>query len=672
MKTNLKNILKLSFITLIVLSKTFSFATEVLFSPSKNIEIKLQLIDKKLYYQAKFNNEKIINNSLLGLVFQENDSLVNFKSLKIEKSEYRGSWEPVWGQSDKIVENYNEISLLVNELNGSRQLKVVFRAYDDGFAFRYKFYDNDKIVNLMEELSQFNFSKNNNCWWIWADYNTLEKLYFNTKIAKAPHVAAPFTMQTPQGNFISVYEATLDRYSSMTILQNEKEKTNFRVNLVKWSDGVAVRVLDSLISPWRAVQLSSSAGGLMESSLILNLNEPAKEQNYSWIKPINYIGIWWEMHLGVTEWKLENNRHGATTENTKRYIDFAAKNGIDGVLIEGWNTGWEDWGKPDAFDFVTPYPDFDIYEITRYAKSKNIEIIGHHETGGDIVSYEKNLDRAFKFYKDLGIKYVKTGYAGPVNPPTEHHHGQYMVEHYNKVMRKAMEYNIILDVHEPIIPSGLARTYPNLMTFEGVRGMEWNAWSDGNPPSHTCILPFTRALAGPMDYTPGIFDIKLEKFKDKRVKWNDLDRGESSVHSTISNQIALMIILYSPMQMASDMIENYENHPAFEFIKNMPTTWNETKVLDAKIGEYVVVARRNNKKWYIAGITNEKARKINLNFDFLKDSKEYKFSLCSDGKKSHYEKRPHLYNITNGTISSNSKMQIRMAKGGGFIMIVEE
>jgi len=670
MKRDRLNRFMLLFISCFTVFSTLS-SPFTLTSPSKNLSVQISILHDRIFYEATFNGEKILDPSTLGLVFQNGDSLVRFNLLKTETQSVNDSWKTVWGQSDSIQNNYNEFKLFLTDKSKNRPLNIIFRAYDDGFAYCYECPDNSKPITIMSELSEFAFTQDNSCWWIWADYNTLEKLYQKTKISEASHVAAPFTMKTPKGNYLSIYEAALDNYSSMTLRQQPADKQHFIVNLVRWADSSAVKTNGSFVTPWRCVQTTTTAGKLMESSLILNLNAPAEKQDYSWIKPINYIGIWWEMHLGISEWGMKNNRHGATTENTKRYIDFAAEHQIQGVLIEGWNTGWEDWGKPDAFDYVTPYSDFNIREVVAYAKAKNIEIIGHHETGGDIVSYEKSLEKALEFYHSLGIKYVKTGYAGPVNPPSEHHHGQYMVEHYNKVMRMAMKYHIMLDVHEPIIPSGLSRTYPNLMTFEGVRGMEWNAWSEGNPPSHTCILPFTRALAGPMDYTPGIFNIKLDKFATKRTKWNALDNGKSSVHSTLSNQLALMVVLYTPMQMASDMIENYKDHPAVQFISNIPTTWDETRVLEAEIGEYVVVARRSGSKWYIAGITNEKSRVLNLNFNFLSKGKTYKFKICQDTKASHFETNPESYQIEQKSISANDKMSLFMANGGGFLMIVE-
>ena len=640
-------------------------------SPSGNLNINIKSVNNRLLYSSVFNNEQIINYSNLGFVLKDIDSLCFFNVLSTDKYSFDETWKPVWGQYSSIRNNYNQITIHLKDILKNRLVDVCFRVYDDGFAFQYRFPENNPEVIIMTEESSFSFTENNNCWWIWADYNTLEKLYHKTSLKEASHVAVPFTMQTSKGTYISIHEAAIDDYSSMTLKQDSIDSLTYKVNLVPWADGTAVKTSAPFKTPWRVVFVSSNAGGLAESSLLQNLNDTSAISDCSWIKPIKYIGIWWEMHLGISTWAMNSGRHGATTENAKRYIDFAASNGIEGLVIEGWNTGWENWGAKDAFNFVTSYPDFNIKEVVEYAKSKGVDIIGHHETGGDIVAYEKKLDAAFAFYNSLGIKYVKTGYAGPVNPPTEHHHGQYMVRHYNNVMRTAAKYKMMLDVHEPIIPSGLSRTYPNLMTFEGVRGMEWNAWSEGNPPSHTCTLPFTRALAGPMDYTPGIFDVSEQRFADKRVKWNGPDTGKISAHSTLCNQIALMVVLYSPLQMAADLIENYENHPAFKFVSQIPATWDDTKVLDAKIGEHIVIARRKGSKWFVAGITNENSRVISIDFNFLDKNKTYTLNKCFDADNAHYENNPAEYIVSKESVNYASDIKIRMAEGGGFIMILE-
>jgi alpha-glucosidase len=462
--------------------------------------------------------------------------------------------------------------------------------------------------------------------------------------------------------YLSIHEAAIENYSTMTLKRDGEQ--NYKINLAPWADGTLVKTKTPMFSPWRAIIIADKPGGLIESNLITNLNDTCQIKDVSWIKPMTYVGIWWEMHLGISKWIL-GEKHGATTENAKRYIDFASKHYVKGVLIEGWNTGWENWGKKDAFDFVTPYKDFNLKEVVKYAKTKGVEIIGHHETGGDTESYEKHIEEAFAFYKMLGINIVKTGYAGPVVPVGEYHHGQCMVQHYNKVMKLAAKYKLMLDVHEPIVLSGLSRTYPNLMTAEGVRGMEWNAWSDGNPPSHTCTLPFTRGIAGPMDYTPGIFDIDLSAHSKEREKWNSLDKGNSAVHSTIANQLALMLVLYSPLQMAADLPENYEGNKAFSFIENLPTTWDETKVIDASIGEYLIIARRKENNWFVGAITNENKRELIISLNFLENNKEYNANIYSDGNDADFETNPESLLINEMKIVSTDSVTLKLARGGG-------
>lgn len=643
-----------------------------LYSPSKNIKVVISFHESEIYYSAYHGEESIILPSKLGIEFEGNDTCKFFTELKYEHSSFDGMISPIWGQNSKIQNKYNELLLTLDDLRVNRKLNIRFRAYDDGFAFRYEYPNDEGSIVITSEETYVNLAGDYDSWWIWADYNTYEKLYSKNKVSECEHVAAPYTMRTSEGTHICILEADLENYSSMTLLKCDDDSTKFKVNLAPWADDTKVKTSGPFKTPWRCFVVAEDAAGLLESDLVFKLNDEAEQRDYSWIKPITYVGIWWEMHLGISEWGISNNRHGATTENTKKYIDFAAENNIDAVLVEGWNTGWEDWGKPNAFDFVTPYPDFDIYEVVRYAKEKGVEIIGHHETGGDIIAYEESLDEAFSFYHDLGIKYVKTGYAGAINPPEESHHGQYMVNHYNKVMKAALEYEIMLDVHEPVIPSGLARTYPNLMSFEGVRGMEWNAWSDGNPPSHTCIIPFTRGIAGPIDYTPGIFNIHQDNFEDKRKRWNSSDTLITSTHSTISNQIALMVVLYSPMQMAADMIENYYGHQAFEFVKEIPATWDETKILNAEIGEYIVIARRSGDKWFVAGITNEDKRRIFIKFDtFLEDGKVYETKILKDHLLAHYKDNPEKFLINQLEYNSNQFIEIQMKEGGGFLMIFE-
>jgi alpha-glucosidase len=623
-------------------------------------------------YSIIYRNDTLIRPSSLGFVLQNNDSLTSFELIETSYTSFDETWATVWGTSSQVRNQYNELLVKLKDTRKDRLLNLYFRCYDDGFAFRYEFPQQQTLneVVIISEESRINFSGSFDCWWSWADYNTLEKKYYHTPLDSATHVATPFTLRKSNGTYICVHEAAIDDYSTMTLKRVSGDNNLFQVNLVPWADGTLVKAKVPFKSPWRVFFISDRAGGLIESNLLYNLNEPSVIENVSWIKPMTYIGIWWEMHLGISTWK-PGSHHGATTENAKRYIDFAASHNIKGFLVEGWNTGWENWGEKNAFDFVTPYPDFNLKEVVTYANSKGVSFIGHHETGGDTKSYEEHIEAAFSLYQQLGVHAVKTGYAGPVVPEGEYHHGQCMVQHYNKVMRLAAKYQIMLDVHEPIILSGLSRTYPNLMTAEGVRGMEWNAWSDGNMPSHTCTLPFTRGMAGPMDYTPGIFDIDLSAHTAERKKWNWLDTGNTAVHSTLVNQLALMVVLYSPLQMAADLPENYSGNKAFDFIENLPTTWDETRVIDAAIGEYIVIARRKGDKWFIGAITNEVGRKINVPLSFLNSSNPYKATQYLDALDADYIKNPEAYNVTVNTVKSNETIYLLLAPGGGAAIILD-
>ncbi len=640
-------------------------------SPSKSIIADFTLIDGKAFYSLIYKNDTLVRPSSLGFILQHKDSLMNFSILNYSIRQFDETWKPVWGQFSSVRNHYNELKIELTDLKKSRKVNLFFRVYDDGFAFRYEIPTQngvDDIIVISEE-SRVAFAGNYRCWWSWADYNTLEKLYHATPLDSATFVALPFTLQKSTGTYLTLHEAAIDNYSTMT-LKRENTKT-FKTNLAPWADGTLVKCKKSLLSPWRVFFIADTPGALLTSNLLLNLNEPCKIEDVSWITPMTYMGIWWEMHLGLSTWSM-GNRHGATTENAIRYIDFASAHSIKGLVIEGWNTGWENWGKKNTFDFITPTADFDIQKIVAYANSKNVEIIGHHETGGDTETYEKQLDTAFAFYKKMRINIVKTGYAGAVVPEGENHHGQCMVNHYNKVMRIAAKYHIMLDVHEPIMLSGLSRTYPNLMTAEGVRGMEWNAWSEGNPPSHSCTLPFLRGMAGSMDYTPGIFDIDLSKHADKRQKWNGLDKGNTSVHSTIANQLALMIVLYSPLQMAADMPENYEGNEAFNFIQDLPTTWDETLVLEASIGEYVVTARRKGSNWFIGAINNETAKEIKISYSMLKTGKKYLAKSYTDSYGAHFETNPEVIDIKTTQVLNADTFLLKLAPGGGAAIRISE
>jgi alpha-glucosidase len=636
-------------------------------SPDGKIRAIFSLVKDKPVYAVLYGKDTLIRPSELGFVLKDNDSLCRFRLIATTENTFNETWQPVWGITSQIKNEYHELKIELEDLRKSRKMWVFFRCYNDGFAFRYAFPEQNGLKDfiIMSEESRIRLAGSWECWWSWADYNTLEKKYMHQPSDSAKHAATPFTLKSKNGCYLSIHEAAVDDYSTMTLLQ---EKPGcFKVNLVPWADGSAVKAAAPMQSPWRVFFISKRAGALLESNLLLNLNEPCAIKDVSWIKPMTYCGIWWEMHLGISGWAA-GPRHGATTENAKRYIDFAAGNGIKGFLAEGWNTGWENWGKPGAFDYITPYPDYDLEEVVKYAKTKGIAYIGHHETGGDCSGYDTLAEKAFARFKELGIHAVKTGYAGGMIPLGEYHHGQAKVRHCNAIMKLAAKYEIMLDVHEPAPLSGLSRTWPNLMSAEGARGMEWNAWSDGNAPTHTCTLPFTRLMAGPMDYTPGIFDIDFSAHEKDRIRWNSSDSLKTSVHSTLSNQLALMIVLFSPVQMAADLPENYTGHPASAFLRDLPATWDETRVLDAEIGEYIVMARRKGNSWYIGAITNDQSRNLTVDLHQLTTGKPFTLDACQDTPNAHYETNPEVYEILRVENCSRKSMELKLAPGGGCLM----
>jgi alpha-glucosidase len=425
-------------------------------------------------------------------------------------------------------------------------------------------------------------------------------------------------------------------------------------------------------TPWRTIQISKDVPGLVNSYLIENLNEPNKLADVSWIKPVKYMGIWWEMHIDKSKWQFEGGKHGATTENAKRYIDFCAENNIPALLIEGWNTGWETWWgekREETFDFTTPYPDFNLQEVVAYGKTKGVQLIGHHETSSDVGTYNKRMDAGFALYKEVGVSAIKSGYVGSIIPKGEYHYGQFMVNHYNTVMQKTAENKIMLNVHEPIKPTGLCRTYPNLMSGEGMRGQEYNAWSTGNPPGHNVILAYTRNLAGPMDYTPGIFDLTFENSKNKDAEKPFATR----VRTTLAHQLGLYVVYYSPLQMAADLPENYAQHPAFQFIKDVGVDWSKSLALAGEIGEYIVMARQEKStgKWFVGGISGEKEKGVTLNFDFLEDGKTYQAIVYKDHADAHWDTNPKAYEIEKINLKKGDTLTLKMAPAGGFAISLE-
>jgi alpha-glucosidase len=626
-------------------------------SPDKRLSVTVSAPDGIPHYRVAYDGAVVLLPSRLGFTFRNAKPMTGgFAVAAHGRRSIDEKWEQVWGETKRVKNRCNELRVAFEErARPKRIMHVTFRVFDDGIGFRYelpaqKALDHFEIVS---EETRFVFADDHTVWWIPADYDSYEHLYTRSPLSEVEAVNTPVTIETENGLYVSIHEANLTDYAGMTLAAVPGEELALACTLVPWPDGVAVKGTTPMKTPWRTVLVATRPGGLIESHLILNLNEPCVIDDTSWITPMKYIGIWWEMHIKKSTWYI-GPRHGATTENAKRYIDFASRHGIPAVLIEGWNTGWDRWGQKDAYDFITPYTDFDIEDVVRYGRERGVVIIGHHETGGDVPSYETCIDSAFAFYRRLGIPAVKTGYAGGIFPRGQHHHGQWMVNHYRSVVQKAAGYHIMLDAHEPIKPTGIRRTYPNMMTREGVRGMEYNAWSEGNTPEHTTILPFTRMLAGPLDYTPGIFGITFEEYQEVY-----------RVHTTLAKQLALYVVLYSPLQMVADLPENYEGHPAFAFIEEVPVDWDETRVLDARIGDYVTIARRNGDRWYIGSITDEEARVLTAPLDFLTPGVRYRARIYADTPYTDWERTPTLFDIFEMSVDRESTLKLKLAPGGG-------
>lgn len=620
--------------------------------------------DKRMTYQIQVNDTAFITPSSLGFKAKDGINLSDkFHVTGTDFDTVDETWTQPWGENKTLRNHYNEMAVHLSD-SADTKLTIRFRVFDNGVGFRYE-YQVPGVDSLLitDELTAFNIAQEGTSWSIPANYETYELLYRTLPINKVENANTPMTFKCGT-TYASIHEAALTDFPEMT-LKNVGDR-QFKSELAPWPDGIKARISgNSFKTPWRTLQIAPKAVGLINSSLILNLNEPCVLETTDWIRPMKYVGVWWGMHLGVESWVI-NDRHGATTANAKRYIDFAAANNIEAVMFEGWNEGWENWGGTQAFDYTKPYADFDIREIARYAKEKGIEIIGHHETGGNILNYEKQLDDAYKWYADLGIHSVKTGYAGGL-PDGHNHHGQYNVRHYRKVVQTAARYHTTLDVHEPIKDTGIRRTYPNMMTREGARGMEWNAWSEGNPPEHHVMLPFTRLLAGPMDYTPGIFDVLYERAKNSpdRKQWNMKDSKDCRINTTLAKQIANWVILYSPLQMAADMIENYEGHPAFQFFRDFDADCDWSEALAGEPGEFVVIARKAKDNYFLGAATNEATREVTIPLNFLEQGKTYKAVVYADGEGADWETNPTAYQITEKQVTAGDTLTINMARGGG-------
>lgn len=640
--------------------KTENNVSHTIASPNKKNTIIFNVNNGVATYAVNHGETKVLLPSQLGFVFKNNDSLANnFEIMKVEESSFDETWEQVWGEKKSIQNNYKQLAVTLQEKNKSkRTLEVQFRAFDDGIAFRYIFpqQGKDSLV-IMDELSEFNLANDGEAWWIGAyQDNRYEYLTTKSPVSTLDTVHTPLTIKSKNGLSLSFHEANLKDFASMTLARTSG--TNLKADLVPWADGDRVKTNGSFTTPWRTLQIAEKDGDLITSYLILNLNDPNKIEDTSWIKPSKYLGIWWGMHIGkYTFW--ESPTQGATTKNAKEYIDYCEKLGIDHLLIEGWNKGWTPAWYENAmhmFSFTDAADNFNLVEVTDYAKSKGVSIIGYHETGSNIINYLEQIDAGMQLYQDVGIHDVKIGQVGSRLNMKEWHHGQFGVNYYRFVLNKALEHKLTVNFHEPIKDTGERRTYPNMMAREGARGQEYNAWSDGNPPSHTATIPFTRMLSGPMDFTPGVLDVEIKQGFEGR-----------DVHTTTAKQLALYVVLYSPIQMLADLPENYDGNPAFKFLQDVPVDWDDTKVLNAEIGEYITTARKDrfSEDWYLGSLTNEKSRSFNIALTFLNHNTSYEAQIYADAEGITWNKNATKVVISSKEVTSKDILQIKLAEGGG-------
>jgi hypothetical protein len=693
------------FILALFFSNILSINAQI-FSPDNNLQLIFKIADGKPVYLLNYKQKAIIKESTLGIDLSDQPDFIDgFVIEDIDTTTFFENWTPVLGEQSIITNNYKELKVTLSQMIPDKRIIIIrFRLFNDGLGFRYEFpqQNNLNYFVVKEEYTTFALTGDHKAFWIPGDYDSQEYTYttsllsqvdaykgldfdeINTKNIPGPDfIQTPLMLKTSEDIYINIHEAALTGYPVMYV---KVDKNNFSLlsRLCPDAAGNKVYIQTPFTTPWRTIIVSDKAEKILESRLILNLNEPTKFEDVSWIKPQKYIGIWWGMHVGTMSWNYGNSdnihlnninwnnikpngKHGATTENTKLYIDFAAEYGFDAVLIEGWNIGWEDWfgkWKEEVFDFVTPYPDFDIGYLSDYAKQKNVKLIMHHETSSSVTNYERRLDNAFSFMKKYGYDAVKTGYVGPIIPRGEHHDGQWMVNHFLRVVEKAERYRIMVNSHESVRPTGLHRTYPNWLTSEAARGNEFNAWSKGNPPEHETILPFTRFIGGPMDYTPGIFQTKMDYY---------YPGSKFKVHTTLAKQLALFVTIYSPLQMAADLPENYKRFPdAFQFIVDVPVDWSETKVLKAEPGDYIIIARKdkNSDNWFIGAITDEVTREFIIALDFL-NTDNYDMTMYKDAPDANWETNPMKYEIENKTVTKNDILKLKLAPGGGCAIMLK-
>ena len=697
------------FSVILVLTAIFGASAQEFQSPNGNFKMSFSLgNDGTPMYQLFFKNEEVIKKSKLGLELQkEKKSLLNdFKVIDSKQSTFNETWKTVWGEETQIQNHYNELAVKLKQNETDREIIVRFRLFNEGLGFRYEFPQQKNLIYFVikEERTEFAMTENHTAFWIPGDYDTQEYDYTESKLSEIrglfksavsenasqkqfsdTGVQTSLMMKTTDGLYINIHEAALINYSCMHLNLDDANFV-FQSHLTPDAKGNKGHIQAPSVSPWRTIIVSNDAREVLASRMTLNLNEPCKIENTSWIKSVKYVGVWWEMITGKSSWAYTDDlpsvqlgvtdytkvkqsaKHAANTKHVKEYIDFAALHGFDAVLVEGWNEGWEDWfghEKDYVFDFISAYPDFDVKGIHEYAKSKGIKMIMHHESSGSTRNYERHLDVAYQFMKDNGYNAVKSGYVGNILPLGEHHYSQSILNHYQYCIEKAVDYEIMVNAHEAVRPTGICRTYPNLIGNESARGTEFQAFG-GSKANHTTVLPFTRLMGGPMDYTPGIFEMDIAK----------LNPGNNShCNTTIANQLGLYVVMYSPLQMAADLPENYNRFlDAFQFIKDVPVEWATSKYVEAEPGYYITTARKdkNSNNWFVGNVNGLKARTSTISLDFLEKGKKYEATIYADASDAHYKTNPQAYKINKQIVTQKSKLKMTTAPGGGYgISIVE-
>lgn len=699
--------MKKIFLCLLSLCTLFTLKAnaQTLSSPNGQLQVLFSVDDGIPTYQLSYKGKTVIKPSKMGLeLFDSTDLIHNFSIIDTQTSSFDETWTPVWGEESKIRNHYNEMAVTLQQENTQRKMIVRFRLFDDGLGFRYEFPEQPELTYFVikEERTQFAMTGDHTAFWIPGDYDTQEYDYTTSHLSEirslmqkaiTPNASqTPFSptgvqtalmMKTADGLYINLHEAALVDYSCMHLDLDDKNFV-FESHLTPDAQGRKGYLQTPCVSPWRTIIVSDKAADILLSRITLNLNEPCKLEDTSWIKPVKYVGVWWEMITGKSTWaycdlpsvKLgltdytkvkPNGKHGANNDNVRRYIDFAAENGFDQVLVEGWNVGWEDWfgkSKDYVFDFVTPYPDFDLKALNDYAHSKGVKLMMHHETSSSTRNYERHMEEAYALMNTYGYNAVKSGYVGNILPRGEHHYGQWINNHYLYAVQKAAEHHIMVNAHEAVRPTGLCRTYPNLIGNESARGTEYQAFG-GSKPNHTTILPFTRLIGGPMDYTPGIFEMDIAKINPE---------NDSHANVTLANQLGLYVTMYSPLQMAADLPENYERFAdAFQFIKDVAIDWDETRVLEAEPGQYITYARKakGENEWFVGNTNGYDARTSNIVFDFLPKNTTYEATIYSDAKDANYKTNPQAYQIKKMKVSSKSKLSLYCAPGGGYAISIK-